>query len=78
MRAARQQNWDINFVAINWVHVPVALASMFLLLGIVGHALWCRQLDDVTLLAATVTTVLLGNSFICGACPVHMTVTAHE
>ena len=66
MRAARQQNWDINFVAINWVHVPVALASMFLLLGIVGHALWCRQLDDVTLLAATVMTVLLGNSFICG------------
>jgi hypothetical protein len=66
MRAARQQNWDTNFAAINWVHVPVALASMFLLLGIVGHALWSRRLDGVTLLAATVSTALLGNSFICG------------
>ena len=66
MRAARQQHWDINFAAINWVHVPVALASMLLLLGILGHALWCRRLDDVTLLAATISTALLGNSFICG------------
>src|SRR5258706_6318982 len=28
MRAAHQQHWDINFAAINWLHVPVALASM--------------------------------------------------
>ena len=66
MRAARQQHWDINFAAINLVHIPVALASMLLLLGIVGHALWCRRLDDVTLLAATISVALLGNSFICG------------
>ena len=66
MRAARQQNWDINFAVINWVHVPVALASMLLLLGILGHAIWYRRLDDVTLLAATISTALLGNSFICG------------
>ena len=26
MRAAHQQHWDINFAAINWIHVPVALA----------------------------------------------------
>ena len=67
MRAARQQHWDINFAAINWIHVPVALGSMLALLAIVGHAFWRRRLDDVTLLAATVATALLGNAFICGA-----------
>jgi hypothetical protein len=66
MRAARQQHWDINFTAINWVHVPVALGSMLLLLVIVGRSFWRRRLDDVTLLAATASMALLGNAFICG------------
>jgi hypothetical protein len=66
MRAARQQHRDINFDAINRVHVPVALASMLALLAVAGHALWRRRLDDVTLLAATVSLALLGNAFICG------------
>ena len=66
MRAARQQHWDINFAAINRVHVPVALGSMLALLAIIGHAFWRRRLDDVTLLAATVSLALLGNAFICG------------
>ena len=39
---------------------------MLALLAIVGHALWRRRLDDVTLLAATVSLALLGNAFICG------------
>jgi hypothetical protein len=66
MRAARQQHWDINFDAINRIHVPVALGSMLALLAIVGHALRRRRLDDVTMLAATVSLALLGNAFICG------------
>jgi hypothetical protein len=66
MRAARQQHWDINFTAINLVHVPVALGSMLALLAIIGRAFWRRRLDDVTLLAAAVSTALLGNAFICG------------
>jgi hypothetical protein len=66
MRTARQQHWDSNFDAINRVHVPVALGSMLALLGIVGHAFWRRRLDDMTLLAATVSLALLGNAFICG------------
>jgi hypothetical protein len=66
MRAARQQHWDINFAAINRVHVPVALGSMLALLAMIGHALWRRRLDELTLLAATVSTALLGNAFICG------------
>ncbi|MCA1362607.1 hypothetical protein I6F14_17685 [Bradyrhizobium sp. IC3069] len=66
MRAARQQNWGVNFDVVNWLHVPVALASMLALLALLGHALANRRLDDLTLLAATVTLALLGNAFICG------------
>jgi hypothetical protein len=66
MRAARQQHRDINFDAINRVHVPIALGSMLALLAIIGHALWRRRLDDMTMLAATVSLALLGNAFICG------------
>jgi len=67
MRAARQQNWQLDFTAINWLHVPVALASMLALLALLGNALANRRLDDLTLLAATVTLALLGNAFICAA-----------
>jgi hypothetical protein len=66
MRAARQQHWGIDFAAINKIHVPVALASMLALVAILAAALWRRRLDDVTLLAATVSIALLGNAFICG------------
>jgi hypothetical protein len=65
MRAARQQNWQLDFTAINWLHVPVALASMLALVALLGNALANRQLNDLTLLAATVTLALLGNAFIC-------------
>ncbi|MBB4375765.1 hypothetical protein SAMN05216573_109317 [Bradyrhizobium sp. Rc3b] len=65
MRAARQQNWQLDFTAINWLHVPVALASMLALVALLGHALANRRLDDLMLLAATVTLALLGNAFIC-------------
>jgi hypothetical protein len=66
MRAARQQNWNIDFNYFNWLHVPVALASMLALVVLLGHALAIRRLDDLTLLATTVTLALLGNAFICG------------
>jgi len=66
MRAAQQQQWHIKFTAINWIHVPVALASMVLLAAIALAALWRRRIDDVELLAATVCVALLGNAFICG------------
>ncbi|OKO78301.1 hypothetical protein AC629_30585 [Bradyrhizobium sp. NAS80.1] len=66
MRAARQQQWDVNFDHVNWLHVPVALASMLALVGLLAHSLANRRLDDLTLLAATVTLALLGNAFICG------------
>jgi len=66
MRAARQQHWGLNFDYVNWLHVPVALVSMLALVALLGHALANRRLDDLTLLAATVTLALLGNAFICG------------
>ncbi|WP_456837765.1 hypothetical protein [Bradyrhizobium sp. USDA 4486] len=66
MRAARQQNWGLNFDYVNWLHVPVALVSMLTLVALLAHALANRRLDDLTLLAATVTLALLGNAFICG------------
>jgi len=65
MRAAHQQHWNINFAAINWLHVPVALASMALVVAMFGHALLRRRGGDLSLLAATVTFALLGNAFIC-------------
>ena len=57
---------DINFAAINWIHVPVALVSMLLVVAMFGLAIWRRRLDDLTLLAATVSLALLGNAFVCG------------
>jgi hypothetical protein len=66
MRAARQQNWDIHFEYVNWLHVPVALISTLGLVALLAHALARRRLDDLTLLATTVTLALLGNAFICG------------
>ncbi|MET4474933.1 hypothetical protein ABIA89_008775 [Bradyrhizobium sp. LA6.7] len=66
MRAARQQHSELDFTAINCLHVPVALASMLLTVVLFGRGLWRRSLDDLTLLAGTVTFALLGNAFICG------------
>jgi hypothetical protein len=66
MRAARQQHWEINFAAINRIHVPVALVSLLLVFAMSGRALWRQRLDDLTLLAATVSLAMLGNAFICG------------
>lgn len=65
MRAARQQRWELSFDIINRVHVPVALISMLGLVALLAHSLAIRRLDDLTLLAATVTLALLGNAFIC-------------
>jgi hypothetical protein len=65
MRAARQQHSRLDFTPVNRLHVPVALASMLLVVFVLGHGLWRRRLDDITLLAATVTFAVLGNAFIC-------------
>ena len=65
MRAAQQQRRQLDFTAINYVHVPVALASMLLAVILFGHGLRRRRRDDLTLLAGTVSFALFGNAFIC-------------
>lgn len=67
MHAARQQQRGIDFTAINWIHVPVALLSILLVAAMLARDLWRRRLDDLTLLAATVFLALLGNALVCGA-----------
>ena len=64
MRAARQQRWQLDFTVINRLHVPVALASMLLALIVFGRGLRRPPIDDLTLLAGTVTFALLDNAFI--------------
>jgi hypothetical protein len=66
MRAARQQHGGLGFTLINRLHVPVALGSMLLVVAIGAAGLLRRRLDDLTLLAVTVSLALLGNAFICG------------
>jgi hypothetical protein len=65
MRVAEQQRWHFDFTAINRIHVPVALASMLLAAILFGHGVLRRPFDDLTLLAGTVTSALLGNAFVC-------------
>lgn len=65
MRAAQQQRWHFDFTLINRIHVPVALASILLTAILFGHGLRRRPLDDLALLAGTVSLSLLGNAFIC-------------
>jgi hypothetical protein len=66
MRAAHQQRGDLHFTVINWIHVPVALVSMLLVVVVLAIAIRRRRLDDLALLAATVSLALLGNAFVCG------------
>jgi hypothetical protein len=66
MRAAHQQHWDLNFTVINWLHIPVALASMLLIFGVFANSIWRRRIDDLALLSGTVSLALLGNAFVCG------------
>jgi hypothetical protein len=67
MRAARQQQNEIRFEAMNAVHVPIALASMALLPLIMLFALWRRSFREVGLLAFTVMLAILANAVVCGA-----------
>jgi hypothetical protein len=67
MRAARQQQDRVNFDAINRVHVPVAWASMVLLLGVIALGVWRARLADLGNLAAVAALAILANAFVCGA-----------
>jgi hypothetical protein len=66
MRAARQQRGELDFVAINRIHEPVALASMLLLLVTIQLG-WRREaFSGLVQLSATVVVALLANAMVCG------------
>ena len=64
MRAARQQHGEVSFRAVNKIHVPAALVSMFLLptIMLMGRS----ECSDLGLLAATIAIALLANAVVCG------------
>lgn len=66
MRAARQQRGEIDFVMINRLHYPLALAGLTLLPLIGGYALRRRNMSEIGDLAAWCLLAVLANAFICG------------
>ena len=67
MTAAHQQHRDLNFPAINRVHVPVAYLAMLLLIGVIVRGTRDKRLARLHHLAITVALALLANAFVCGA-----------
>jgi hypothetical protein len=67
MHAARQQKGELDFTAINRLHVPVAWAAMVLLLGVIGLGVSRVLFADLGALAATTALAILTNAFVCGA-----------
>ena len=66
MRAARQQKGELDFTAINQLHVPIALASMLLLIATIVLASRQPRFADLGPLAATVALGILTNAAVCG------------
>jgi hypothetical protein len=66
MRAARQQKGELDFAAINGLHVPVALASMLLLVGTIVLAIRQPRFADLRPLAGTAALAILANAAVCG------------
>jgi hypothetical protein len=66
MRAARQQKGELDFTAINRLHVPVALASMLLLVATIVLALKQPRFADLGRLAATGALAIFANAAVCG------------
>jgi hypothetical protein len=66
MRAARQQRGELDFDWLNRLHVPVAFASMALMLAALARFRRGPR-DDLALLAASVSVAVLANAFLCGA-----------
>jgi hypothetical protein len=67
MKAARQQHKQLDFAAINRIHLPVAWASMLLLAALLALALATRHFAGIAPLAATAMLAILANAVICGA-----------
>ena len=66
MRAARQQQGEIGFTAINTIDVPVAWAAMALLPVLLLLGFCSAEFADLGRLAATLIVALVGNAVFCG------------
>ena len=64
MRAARQQQGELDFRGVNPVHVPIALAAMALLM--IMLAVTRPIFGDLGPLAATAALAILANAAVCG------------
>jgi hypothetical protein len=67
MKAARQQRGDLDFTAINYLHVPVAWGSTLLLLGVIALAARRRRYSGIGDLAVLAALAILANAAVCGA-----------
>jgi hypothetical protein len=67
MHAARQQQGEISFTAINALQYPLAVIAIALLPAILLLARRGRVPADIADLAAWVSLSLLANAFVCGA-----------
>src|SRR5262245_4714375 len=67
LKAARQQQGELDFTAINRLHVPVALASMILLVGVMALGVRRERYVDLGMLAAAIALAILVNAVVCGA-----------
>jgi len=66
MRAARQQKGELDFTAINRLHVPIALGSMLLLIATIALAIRQPLFADLAPLAVTAALAILVNAAVCG------------
>jgi hypothetical protein len=66
MRAARQQQGELGFAAIDEIHVPVAWAAMALLPALLILGFYSAEFADLGRLAATLILALIGNAAFCG------------
>jgi hypothetical protein len=66
MRAAHQQKGEIDFRAINRLHLSVAFASMVLLIAVIVLTLRGAAFADLAPLAITVALAIVGNAVVCG------------
>jgi hypothetical protein len=66
MRAARQQQGELGFTAIDEIHVPVAWAAMVLLPALLILGFYSAEFADLGRLAATLILALIGNAAFCG------------
>jgi hypothetical protein len=67
MQAAHQQKGELDFTAINRVHVLVAWTSMLLLVGVIALGFRMARFADLSLLAGVAALAILANAFVCGA-----------